>query len=103
MASAQSSVSAGESVSMDYRSSRKSSRQKINPDCSRCGQNFPTLEVEPCKHRFCGECIPALVHEAIGKKSLECPECKMDSPDALPVLIATAILGGYLLDNFDQN
>ena len=83
---------------------RKGVKQKAAiPSCSRCGQAFPSLEVEPCKHRFCGECIPVLVHQALGKNSLECPECKSDSPDALPVLIATAILGGFLLETFDQN
>ena len=90
-------------TSSSYRN-RKVPRQKSSvPLCSRCTQAFPSLEVEPCKHRFCGECIPALVHQALGKNSLECPECKSDSPDALPVLIATAILGGFLLENFDQN
>ena len=107
MNSSQTAISAsGESIGdTAYRSGgRRGARPKtVHPECSRCNQPFPSLEVEPCKHRFCGECIPALVHEAIGKKSLECPECKADSPDALPVLIATAILGGFLLDNFDQN
>jgi hypothetical protein len=97
------------SDNMEYRpptTSRRGgySRQKQNhPSCSLCSQSFPSLEVEPCKHRFCGECIPVLVHQAVGRKSLECPVCQTDSPDSLPVLIATAILGGYILDNYDQN
>ena len=102
-----STLSAGSAEYVDQPTStrkRGGSRQKATiPCCSLCHQPFPSLEVEPCKHRFCGECIPALVHQAIGKKSLECPECQSDSPDALPVLIATAILGGFLLENFDQN
>jgi hypothetical protein len=90
---------------VNHRAAQKTFKQKNNilPCCSRCQQPFPSLEVEPCKHRFCGECIPQLVHQALGKKSLECPECQVDSPDALPVLIATAILGGFLLENYDLN
>ncbi|OAJ37300.1 hypothetical protein BDEG_21340 [Batrachochytrium dendrobatidis JEL423] len=48
---------------------------KPRPPCHICSEALPTMEIDTCNHRLCGECIPIYIRRSLKCESIHCPVC----------------------------